>query len=189
MGEEEEVPSKTLGIRIQGKLASKMSSKGLAKQIVDGPTSVIIDYCYRIAKLYLQSKKDAEKVMKNIIKIVVKIALLYRNGLFTKEELAIVEQFQRKFKTISKAIISFYEVDFTYDKDFLCRVIKDSQELLDSFVKAHLTEKSMKRIEHVYNLYTDPNLLDAVFEPNSKYRPFLGSICTSLNLLIDNGEI
>merc|ERR1712212_279254 len=86
MGEEEEVPSKTLGIRIQGKIASKMSSKGLAKQIVDGPTADIIDNCYRIANLYLQIKKDAEKVMKNIIKIVVKIALLYRNGLFTKEE-------------------------------------------------------------------------------------------------------
>jgi len=176
-------------MRIQGKVASKMSSKGLAKQIVDGPTSEIIDNCYRIAKVYLQSKKDAEKVMKNIIKIVVKVAILYRNNMFSKEELAYVEQFQRKFKTISKAIISFYQVDFTYDVDYMERVIKDSQELLESFVKAHLTEKSLKRIEHVYSLYSDPKLLDAVFESDSKYRPYLGNISSSLNALIDNGEI
>jgi transcription termination factor NusB len=189
MGEEDEIPSKTLGIRIQGKIASKMSGKSLAKQVVDGPTSDIIDNCYRIAKLYLGNKKDAEKVMKNIIKIVVKIAILYRNNCFTAEELKTVEKFQSKFKTISKSIISFYEVDFTYDSEYLNLVIKDSQELLDSFVRSHLTEKSMKRIEHVYNLYSDKKLLDAVFESGSKYRPHLGAICHSLNQLIDNGEI
>lgn len=186
---EDDVPSKTLGMRIQGKLASKMASKGLAKQIVDGPTSEIIDNCYHIAKLYLQNKKDAEKVMKNIIKIVVKVAILYRNNSFSKEELQLVEQFQQKFKTISKTIISFYEVDFTYDVDYMKKVIKDSQELLQNFVKAHLTEKSLKRIEHVYGLYSDPKLLNAVFESGSTYRPYLAKISGSLNTLMENGEI
>jgi len=186
---EEDVPSKTLGMRIQGKIASKMSSKGLAKQIVDGPTSEIIDNCYKIAKTYLQSKKDAEKVMKNLIKIVVKVAILSRNNLFTKEELVYVDQFQKKFKTISKSIISFYEVEFTYDGEYMEKVIKDSQELLQQFVKNHLTEKSLKRIEHVYSLYSNPDLLGEVFEPGSKYRPYLGSITNSLNTLIENGEI
>jgi len=62
MSEDADVQSKTLGMRIQGKIASKMSTKGLAKQVVDGTTSELIDNCYKIAKINLGNKKDAEKV-------------------------------------------------------------------------------------------------------------------------------
>ena len=186
---EEEIHSKTLGMRIQGKIASKMSSKGLAKQVVDGPTSELIDNCYKIAKTYLDSKKDAEKIMKNMIKIVIKVAILSRNNQFTSEELKYVEQFQKKFKSIAKTIISFYEVDFTFDCDYMTKVCKESQDLLILFTKDHLTEKSMKRIDHVYNFYSDPKVLDAAFQPGSKYRPYLSNIVKALNTLIEQGEL
>lgn len=186
---DEEIHSKTVAMRIQGKIASKMSSKGLAKQVVDGPTSDLIDNCYKIAKLKLESKKDAEKIMKNLIKIVIKVALLSRNNQFSKDEVDIAQKFQLKFKSISKAVISFYEVEFTFDVDYMEQAVKESQVLLTSLTKNHLTEKSMKRIEHVYNFFTDRKLLEEAFKSNSKYRPYLGNIVTALNTLIEQGEL
>ena len=56
-------------MRMQGKIASKMSSKVVAKQIVDGPTSDIIENCFKIATHHLKDKKSAEKWMKNLIKV------------------------------------------------------------------------------------------------------------------------
>ena len=186
---DDEVHSKTLGMRIQGKIASKMSSKGLAKQVVDGPTSDLIDNCYKIAKHYLQNKKDAEKIMKNLIKIVIKVALLSRNNQFTSEDLKYVDQFETKFKSIAKAVISFHNLDFTFDVEYMKDSFKESQELLILFTKDHLTEKSMKRIDHVYNFYSDPELLEQAFQPGTKYRPYLTNIVTALDTLLERGEL
>lgn len=190
MTEEAELQSKTLAMRIQGKIASKMSTKGLAKQVVDGPTSDLIDNCYKIAKIRLSgNKKDAEKIMKNMIKIVVKVAILSRNNAFTDDEMVLVRQFQAKFSTIAKTIISFYEVDFTFDADYMVKIMTDSQDLLKRSVKNHLTEKSLNRIDNVYELYSNAELLEEAFTPDSKYRSYLGSIVTGLNTLLEQGEL
>ena len=189
MTEEAELQSKTLAMRIQGKIASKMSTKGLAKQVVDGPTSDLIDDCYKIAKIYLGNKKDAEKVMKNMIKIVVKVAILSRNSVFSDDELVQVRDFQKKFKTIAKTIISFYEVDFTFDAEYMVQIMGESKELLKKSVKNHLTEKSLNRIDSVYTVYSNEALLSEAFTTDSKYRSHLGNIVKGLNTLIEQGEL
>lgn len=190
MTEEGELQSKTLAMRIQGKIASKMSTKGLAKQVVDGPTSDLIDNSYKIAKIRLSgNKKDAEKVMKNMIKIVVKVAILSRNNVFTEDELVLVRKFQLKFKTIAKTLISFYEVDFTFDGDYMVKIMDESKDFLKGSVRNHLTEKSLNRIDHVYGVYSDTQLLTEVFTPGSKYRPFLENIVIALNTLLEQGEL
>ena len=127
--------------------------------------------------------------MKNMIKIVVKVAILSRNNVFSKEELTKVQEFQRKFKTIAKTIISFYEVDFTFDAEYMVTAMNESKELLKSFVEKHLTEKSLTRIESVYQVYSNEDLLNDAFQPESDYRPFLGNIVTGLNTLIEQGEL
>ena len=189
MGDDDGQVAKTLGMRIQKKIASKMSSKGLAKQVVDGPTSDLIDNTYRIAKVYIGNKKEAEKITKNTIKIVVKIAILSRNNQFSNEEVAIAEKFQQKFKTIAMTIISFYEVDFTFDADYLRKLVVDAQDLLERLVKNHLTEKSLKRISSVCSFYSSNELLENIFAADSKYREYLANIVGSLNTLMENGEL
>lgn len=73
--------------------------------------------------LQTQNKKESEKIVKNIIKIVTKISLLARNEQFTQEELATASDFQNKFHKAAKTVISFFEVDFSYDQKFLTQVI------------------------------------------------------------------
>jgi len=124
-----------------------------------------------------------------MIKIVVKVAILSRNNVFSKEELTKVQEFQRKFKTIAKTIISFYEVDFTFDAEYMVTAMLESKELLKSFVTKHLTEKSLTRIDSVYQVYSNEDLLNEAFLPGSDYRPYLGNIVTGLNTLIEQGEL
>lgn len=47
------------------------------------------------------NKKDAERLVKNIIKIVIKIGLLYRNNQFNADELKTIERFRNKFQVIT----------------------------------------------------------------------------------------
>lgn len=60
--------------------------------------------------------------MKNIIKMVTKISLLARNEQFTPDELKLASEFQSKFRKTAMTVISFYEVDFSYDQKFLLQV-------------------------------------------------------------------
>ena len=161
----------------------------LAKQIVKGPTADIIDNCFQIATLYLRDKKSAEIWMNDLIKVVVKVALLDKNEQFTKHELLDVEEFQRKFELICKSAVAFHQVQNTYDGDFMERLANEARTLLYSFVKNHLTENSIGRIDHVFSLFTNRRLMDEIFQPGSKYEQYLRSIVTSLNILIDNGTI
>lgn len=44
------------------------------------------------------NKKEAEKIVKNIIKIVIKIGILHRNNQFNADELKVIERFRSKFQ-------------------------------------------------------------------------------------------
>lgn len=65
--------AKDIGLRAQKKILSRMASKNVAKVFIDETTSSLLDNVYRLTKQQYGSKKDAEKLVKNIIKIVIKI--------------------------------------------------------------------------------------------------------------------
>ena len=56
-------------------------------------------------------------------------------------------------------------------------------------IENHLTEKSVARVHHVCGFYSNIEMLEALFAPDSKYRPHLEIIVNSLNTLIESGEI
>ncbi len=181
--------SKGLGLRAQKKLLGKMSSKKIAKVFIDDTSARLLDNLYRLAKEYSGSKKTAEKLMKDIIKIVIKIGILYRNEQFSQEELQLAERFKKKFRTISMTVISFYEVDFSFDKHFLTRALNECSAMLKQLVENHLTEKSLGRIDSVFNFFTDPVFLETMFRPSGPYRNTLGKIVNDLHTMMDNGTL
>jgi hypothetical protein len=181
--------SKSLGMRAQKKLLGKMSSRKITKHFIDDTSARLLDNLYRIAKDYSGSKKVAEKLMKDFIKTVIKIGILYRNEQFTREELDIADQFKKKFRTITMTVISFYEVDFSFDKNFLTKALAECQAMLKRMVVNHLTEKSLGRIDNVFQFFCDPDFLDQMFRPDGMYRPQLGQIVKDLHHLMENNIV
>lgn len=133
------------------------------------------------------NKKEAEKIVKNVIKIVIKLGILYRNGQFTSEELRSAERFKHRFHSMAMAIISFYEVDFSYDRNYLTQGLNECRAGLKQLVQNHLTDKSLGRIDMVFNFFANPQFLDAVFKRNSEYREHLGRIVNDMNKALDEG--
>lgn len=127
--------------------------------------------------------------MKNIIKVVIKLGVLHRNNQFTPDELKQAEKFKSKFRMAGMAIISFYEVDFSYDRNFLTSTLDESQKCLQFIVSKHLTDKSLARIDSVFSFFKNEKFLDAIFKPNSEYRDQLGRLVSDLNKSIENGDL
>ena len=86
--------TKSLALQAQKKLMSKMATKSVANLFIDDTSSEVLDELYRVTKEYTRNRKEAQKVIKNLIKMVVKLGVLYRNNQFNGEELMLVESFR-----------------------------------------------------------------------------------------------
>ena len=184
----DELKSHDFAIKAQKKILSKMASKNLSKMLIDEKTSEVLDEFFWIRKNQT-SRKEAEKLMKNIIKVMIKVAVLQRNDKFTPEELKLVDKLQKLTKNTAMTIISFYEVDFTFDKYVLSKYINEGRAILQQLIASHLTEKSKSTVNSVFDILGDTEFLEELYNPDGKYRPALAKIAECLNGLIDKGVI
>ncbi|XP_065813673.1 tumor necrosis factor, alpha-induced protein 8-like protein 2 B isoform X2 [Labrus bergylta] len=185
----ESFSSRDMAMRVQKKFLSSMATKGSVQMFIDDTTSEILDELYRVSKEYSGNKSEAQKVIKDLIKIAVKIGVLFKNNRFSTDELVVATDFKKKLHFGAMTAISFYEVDFTFDKAVMAELLTNCRDLLLKLVNTHLTPKSHGRINHVFNHYSDPELLTKLYEPDGPFRPHLTKICKGLNKLVEEGTI
>lgn len=184
-----EFHAKDIGLRVQKKLLSRMSNKSVAKAFIDDVSASLLDNLYKLVKHVTGNKKEAEKITKNIIKIVVKVGVLHRNHQFSPDEIKMAEQLQRKMRALAMAVVSFYEMDFSYDRRYLVGAFDECRALLSVLVRSHLTAKSMSRIEHIFGFFGKPETLDSVFGNDSAHRECLGRVVKDLHEALDKESL
>ena len=82
----------------------------------------------------------------------VKIGMLQRGEKFTKEEKDSLIMIQKTLRTVAMTLISFYQVDHTFDRSFVIKYLTELESLLKALITRHLTEKSVGRVEQVGDL-------------------------------------
>ena len=115
--------------------------------------------------LQTSNKKESEKTTQNIIKISVKIGLLLRGDKFSQEERELMVKIQKTLHTVAMTMVSFFEVDHTYDKNFLVTNLTELETLLKKLITKHLTEKSVSRVEQIFGVVKTPDFLDNIYLP------------------------
>jgi len=166
----------------------KLSSKSVAKVFIDDTSSRILDNLHKLIRGYSGSKKDADKVLKSIIKTIVKVGILYKNDIFSDYELKLIDDFRNRFHSLSKAVVTFYEVDFTFDRVFLTRMCKECQDITHQIISTHLTQKSHVRIDYVFSTITNLQFLEFAFNADSSTnRAIIKDIVDDMNSLMDAG--
>ncbi|KAM4690677.1 tumor necrosis factor alpha-induced protein 8-like protein 2 [Rhinophrynus dorsalis] len=185
----ESFSSKDLALQAQKKILSRMATKSVVNMFIDETSSEILDELYRVSKEYTKNKSESQKVIKDLIKIAVKIGVLYRHNRFSHEELVLAEDFKNKLHNGAMTAISFYEVEFTFEKEVLPEILMECKNLLLQLVDKHLTAKSHGRIQHVFNHFADQEMLSQLYEPKGTLRPHLQKICQGMNKLLDEGKL
>lgn len=82
-------------------------------------------------------------------------------------------------------VVSFYEVDYSYDQEYLTGSMERCRTLLQQLIKPHLTDKSSQRCDQVFDFLAYPKFLDSVFRYDSEHRPILGMLVSDLNKALD----
>ncbi|XP_026885970.1 tumor necrosis factor, alpha-induced protein 8-like protein 2 A [Electrophorus electricus] len=181
--------SKDMAMKVQKKFLSHIASKSMAQMFIDDNSSEVLDELYRVSKAHSGNQAEAKKVVKNMIKVAVKVGVLIRHDKFSPEELGMVQEFRKKLHTGAMTAISFQEVEFTFDKAVMIGLLTECRDLLLQLVEKHLTPKSLSRIRHVFNHYSDPDLLTHLYEPQGTLWPNLTRICSGLNQMIEEGKL
>ncbi|XP_014018005.1 tumor necrosis factor, alpha-induced protein 8-like protein 2 B [Salmo salar] len=181
--------SKDMAMQAQKKILSHMANKSVVHMFIDDTSSEILDELYRVSKEYSGNRSEAQKVVKDLIKIALKIGMLFRHNRFSPEELSLAQDFKKKLHQGAMTAISFYEVEFTFDKTVMSEILTGCRDLLLKLVDSHLTAKSHGRINHVFNHYSDPQLLTQLYNPDGPFKPNLNKICTGLNRLLEEGTL
>ena len=177
--------SKQLGLRVQKKVIGKLANRTLIKGFIDDNLASLLDTLHLILKLDLGDAKKADKVIKNLIKITIKIGLLYKNKQFSPEELSLGVQVRTKFRHAALTVISFSQVDFSYDRAFLVKLVSDIGDMLHKLVDRHLTAKSHQRIDSIISALGKEETLDKVFLPEGAYHSHLAPIATIFDKVVD----
>ncbi|KAG9281460.1 tumor necrosis factor alpha-induced protein 8-like protein 2 isoform X2 [Astyanax mexicanus] len=181
--------SKDLAMKAQKKILSHMASKSMAQMLVDDTSGEVLDELYRVSKLHTGDRAKAQKVSKDLVKVAVKVAVLIKHDKFSKEELKLAHEFRKKLHNGAMTAISFQEVEFTFDKAVMMELLSECRDLLVKLVENHLTQKSVGRIQHVFNHYSDPELLTHLYDPRGALWPSLTKICSGLNRLIEEDKL
>jgi hypothetical protein len=106
----ESFSSKEMALKAQKKILSSMATKSSVQMFIDDTTSEILDELYRVSKEYTGNRAEAQKVTKNLVKIAVKIGVLFRHSCFNKQEMELAQEFKRKLRQGAMTAISFHEV-------------------------------------------------------------------------------
>uniref|UniRef100_A0A8C4NDK4 TNF alpha induced protein 8 n=2 Tax=Eptatretus burgeri TaxID=7764 RepID=A0A8C4NDK4_EPTBU len=188
-GTTEGFSSKNLALKAQKKVLSGMASRGAANLVVDDATGSVLDELYRLLRGHLNSRKEAEKIIKDIVKIVVKVGVLSRHKQFSTEEMAVARRFKTLFHQLAMTVVTFYRVEFTFDRTVLIKHLETCKDLLHKLVENHLTAKSHGRVDHVFGRLADAGFLTAVYTPGGPLFPALGRLCDGLDQLLDDDVI
>ncbi|XP_041932117.1 tumor necrosis factor, alpha-induced protein 8-like protein 2 A isoform X2 [Alosa sapidissima] len=181
--------SKHMAMKAQKKILSHMANKSVMQMFIDDTSSEILDELYRVSKEHTGNRNEAQKVVKNMIKVAVKVGVLFRHERFSADELSLAHEFKKKFHHGAMTAISFQEVEFTFDKSIMIDNLVICRDILLQLVEKHLTPKSLDRIRHVFNHYADPDLLTNLYDHEGSLWPHLTKICGGLNKLIEEGKL
>ncbi|KAJ8249353.1 hypothetical protein GJAV_G00233870 [Gymnothorax javanicus] len=186
---QESFNSRSLASQLQKNILSKMATVAVANLLTDDTSSEILDELYKVSREYTKSKKEAHKIVRDVIKIALKIAVLYRNQCFSAEELDTVERFRKKMNQAAMTAVSFHEVEYTFEASILAELLQECRDLLHELVEPHLTARSHARIDHVFNHFSSADFLTTLYGPAEEYQLCLRNICSGINKLLDEGSL
>ncbi|XP_045513123.1 tumor necrosis factor alpha-induced protein 8-like protein isoform X2 [Pieris brassicae] len=155
--------ARDISLRAQKKFLSRVGGAASARSLVlDEHAAKLLDQFLTVLRQRVE-KREAEKLVKHVIKAAVKLGVLRRHGQLSPADDRALDAFRSKFHTVLMAIVSFSEVEFSYDRGFLQDALRDSHQSLKSVVERHLSDKSVSRLAGIFALASREDLLDSLF--------------------------
>lgn len=178
----------SFSIKAQKKIVSKLSTRKITKLFISDSVDRVFDSLYYALRIHY-SKKESEKVLKNIIKLVVKLGLLARNDMLSESDIDQLHVVQKQLHSLALTIISFVQVRYSFERAHLIELLKGLQNSLAPLVSLKLSDKSARRLEHVVSHLTKIEFLDALFKVGGPHEDILHEFIGATEALLESNDI
>jgi len=144
---------------VGGTVATSGAGKGIIKDFLGKEGVRLIEIIKKVITIY-EGKKKATEIENNIIKVGVKVILLWKNkDISTKDISGTIPG----VKAVWSDTIDFCEMSFAYDPS---KVKQHGEELLESFKKllaSNMTDKNLQKMEDTIRYVVKEEVLDVLF--------------------------
>ncbi|XP_023045570.2 tumor necrosis factor alpha-induced protein 8-like protein 1 [Piliocolobus tephrosceles] len=181
--------TKSLALQAQKKLLSKMTSKAVVAMLVYDTSREVMEELYHATREFTCSCKEAQKMLKNLVKVALKLGLLLCEDQVGGEELALLWHFCHRAHFLAMMAISFQLVEFTFDRQVLAAGLLECGDLLHQVMGPQLTAKRHSCIKHVFHHQADCVFLAVFYGPTEPYHSHLRRICEDLGRMLDEGSL
>ncbi|XP_063085263.1 tumor necrosis factor alpha-induced protein 8-like protein 1 [Cavia porcellus] len=181
--------TKSLALQAQKKVLSKVPCQAVVAALVDDTSSAVLDELFRATREFTRSRRAAHRLLRDLVKVAVKVAVLLRAGRLGAEELARLRRFRQRARGLAMTAVSFRQVAFTFDRRVLAAGLLECRDLLRQAAGPHLSAKSHGRIGRVFGQLADGDFLAALYGPAEPYRSHLERICDGLGRMLEDGTL
>jgi len=158
-GKKKQSTAMRLKKNVGGNVATSSAGKTLIKEFVGKDGVKIIDIVKKIVTIH-DSKKKAEDVENAIIRIAVKVILLWKNKDITDENLVSTIP---KVKAVWSDAIDFAEMSFAYDPVKIKEHGDNLQKAFSDLLAEYITEKNLQTMRDTMSFLVTKELLDVLF--------------------------
>jgi len=177
--------NKPTAVYMSGRLIDSFTNLGasgkIAKEFINDDTEAIIEALKSFMIQYYGADK-ANKLEKQVVSVVVKAAVLYKEKHITKEYFASTVVPTRLL--ISK-IIDGFEIPFTFSAPEAIESLRAVQKSLIQIMRPYLHEKTITKINEIFDILCDEELVSDFFTKR-KYKE-CETLGTTLRKLWDAG--
>jgi len=142
-----------------GTIATSSAGKGMIKEFLGKDGIKLLDLVKQVITNY-EGKKKASEIENNIIRVAVKVILLWQNKDITTENITSTVP---KVKAVWSDIIDFCEMSFAYDPPKLKTSGDELVLCFTTLLKDFVTENTLQTMKATINYCTTQALLDTVF--------------------------
>jgi hypothetical protein len=114
------------------------------------------------------------------------MGVLDKNEQFSDDDFKKIDVFKDQFKSLTLTLISFHEVAFSYERDFLIRLLNKCRDSLKAIVLKHLSAKSLVRIDSIFDFFTQQVVLDSFFSHEEEAVLFRTNVIDDISRLVEN---
>jgi len=155
--------SQSTSMRLKKKAGSSVATssagKSLIKEFLGKDGIRMIDIVKKVITIH-ENKKKAIEVENNIIRVAVKVILLWKNKDLTTQDIAATVP---KVKALWSDVIDCCEMSFAYDPAKIKETGVDLSVAFTELLKANVTEKTLLRMTSTIAYITDKEVLDVLF--------------------------
>ncbi|OAF67568.1 hypothetical protein A3Q56_04715 [Intoshia linei] len=183
--------------KLEKKILTSMATKSIITALSSETETKFLKSLYGLIKMDT-SKKRAEKLIRNIIKISLKYTLIVRNGgsnvnKFNTQELENIEMLQDRFNRLILTLLTYSSIPYTYDERYLIKELKDTENVLLFIIERHVTKKTISRIQDTFNYFTSSQFFyklyrttDKEIQEDVKYQNYVNKLVDSMNHMMDS---